>query len=153
MIARMTTPLTETQARQAEAAVLGRAGWLTLGQLHAALRRAIIKADPDGAEQRRQKTERGASVVFYPEDEGTATLAGYNLPGVQAPAPMARPPARARPLNPPGSAPQTALLRVHVFLGLPPGPPPPPDTPAAPAPPDDPTGGQPPAGGAGPGPG
>src|SRR5215469_9595984 len=72
MIARMTSALSDADARKVEAAVLGRAGWLTLGQLHAALRRAVIRADPQGAEQRRQRAERNAQVVFYPEDEGTA---------------------------------------------------------------------------------
>src|SRR5258707_13529650 len=90
MIARVTGPLSDEAARQVEAAVLGRAGWLTLGQLHAALRRAVIKADPDGAERRRRDAERNASVVRYPEDEGTATLAGCGLPGVRAAAAMSR---------------------------------------------------------------
>src|SRR5262249_34319616 len=48
MIAKMTGPLTDEQARQAEAAVLGHAGSLTPGQLHHALRHAVIKADPGG---------------------------------------------------------------------------------------------------------
>jgi Domain of unknown function (DUF222) len=118
MIVRMTSPLNDEAARQAEAAVLGRAGWLTLGQLHAALRRAIIKVDPDGAERRRRQAERNASVALYPEDEGTATLAGYALPGVEAAAAMARITALARTMKACGSAGQMDWLRAHVFLGL-----------------------------------
>jgi len=66
MIARVTGPLGDEAARQVEAAVLGRAGWLTLGQLYAALRRAVLKADPEGAERRRREAEPNAKVVLYP---------------------------------------------------------------------------------------
>ena len=118
MIVRMTSALNDEAARQVEAAVLGRAGWLTLGQLHAALRRAVIKADPEGAERRRKQSERNASVAFYPEDEGTATLAGYSLPGVEAAAAMARITALAKAMKAAGSDGQIDWLRAHVFLGL-----------------------------------
>jgi Domain of unknown function (DUF222) len=118
MIARVTGPLTEEAARQVEAAVLDRAGWLTLGQLHAALRRAVIKADPDGAERRRRRAERNAAVMLYPEDEGTATLAGYALPGVQAAAAMARITALAKAMQAAGNGGQIDFVRAQVFLGL-----------------------------------
>jgi len=118
MIARVTGPLGDEAARQVEAAVLGRAGWLTLGQLYAALRRAVLKADPDGAERRRREAERNAKVVLFPEDEGTATLAGYSLPGVQAAAAMARITALAKAMQATGSAGQIDLVRAQVFLGL-----------------------------------
>ena len=138
MIARMTSALSDTAARAVEAAVLGRAGWLTLGQLYAALRRAVIKADPQGAERRREDAERNAKVVLYPEDEGTATLAGYSLPGVQAAAAMARIAALAKAMKASGtSSGQIDLVRAQVFLGLllgtlpyiPPAPGAPPDNP------------------------
>src|SRR5215471_18570737 len=135
MIARMTGPLDDCAARAVESAVLDRAGWLTLGQLHEALRRAVIKADPEGAERRRQRAERSAQVVLYPEDEGTATLAGYSLPGVQAAA------ALAKAVQAAGQAGRADaginLIRAQVFLGLllgtlpyiPPAPDSPPDNP------------------------
>ena len=146
MIARMTSPLSETAARAVEAAVLDRAGWQTLGQLYAALRRAVIKADPEGAERRRQDAERNAKVVLYPEDEGTATLAGYSLPGVQAAAAMARIAALAKAMKAAGtSSGQLDLVRAQVFLGLllgtlpyiPPAPGAPPDPDQQPDPPAD----------------
>ena len=118
MIARVTGALSDEAARQVEAAVLSRAGWLTLGQLHAALRRALIKADPKGAERRRREAERKAQVVLYPEDEGTATLAGYALPGVQAAAAMARITALAKATQAAGNGGQIDLVRAQVFLGL-----------------------------------
>jgi hypothetical protein len=118
MIARVTGPLSDDAARQVEAAALGRAGWQTLGQLHAALRAAVIKADPDGAERRRREAERRAQVVLYPEDEGTATLAGYALPGVAASAAMARVTALAKAMQAAGNGGRIDLVRAQVFLGL-----------------------------------
>ena len=146
MIVRVTSPLSDEAARQVEAAVLSRAGWMTLGQLHAALRRAVIKADPEGAERRRKQAERNASVAFYPEDEGTATLAGYSLPGVEAAAAMARIYSLAKAMKTAGSTDQMDLLCAHVFLGLllgtlpftPPADTPPPPGPPAPKPPGPP---------------
>jgi hypothetical protein len=150
MIARVTGPLSDEAARQVEAAVLGRAGWLTLGQLHAALRRAVIKADPEGAERRRRRAERNSAVVLYPEDEGTATLAGYALPGVQAAAAMARITALAKAMQAGGNGGQIDFVRAQVFLGLlldtlpyiPPSSDAPPDEP----PPDEPPPDEPPHG-------
>jgi Domain of unknown function (DUF222) len=118
MIARLTGPLDDAKARQVEAAVLGRAGWQTLGQLYAALRRAVLTADPGGAGTRRERAERNAKVVLYPEDEGTASLGGYCLPGVQAAAAMARITALAKAMQAAGTGGKTDLVRAQVFLGL-----------------------------------
>jgi Domain of unknown function (DUF222) len=146
MIARLTGPLGDAKARQVEAAVLGRAGWQTLGQLYAALRRAVLKADPDGAGRRREQAERNAKVVLYPEDEGTASLGGYCLPGVQAAAAMARVTALAKAMQAAGTGGKIDLVRAQVFLGLllgtlpyiPPAPGGPPDEPPrGDEPPDD----------------
>src|SRR5215472_14342169 len=146
MIARLTGPLDDAAARRVEAAVLGRAGWQTPGQLHAALRRAVLRADPEGADKRRERAERNATVVVYPEDEGTASLAGYCLPGVQAAAAMARITALARALQAAGAGGKIDLVRAQVFLGLLLGTLP--YIPPAPGgPPDRPTGGKPDAGG------
>ena len=154
IIARMTTALDDEAARAVEAAVLGRAGWWSLGQLAAALRRAVIKADPDGAERRRQEAERRAMVALYPEDEGTATLAGYNLPGIDAAAAMARITALAKAMQAAGTRGRIDLVRAQVFLGLLLGtlpyiPPPADGVPSdgQPSPADGPPAGGPPAGG------
>jgi hypothetical protein len=118
MIARMTASLDDETARLVEAAVLDRAGLLTLGQLGQALRQAVIRADPEGAERRREQAEKNAKVELYPEDEGTATLAGYALPGIQAAAAMARITALATALKAAGKTGGIDLLRSQVFLGL-----------------------------------
>ncbi len=113
-----------------------RAGEQTTGQLRASLRRAVITADPDGAERRRQQAERQAKVVLYPDAEGTASLSGQKLPGIRAAAAFARITALARALKAAGSDGGIDLLRSKVLIGLllgtlpyiPPPPDGPPDT-------------------------
>jgi Domain of unknown function (DUF222) len=137
LIADATSLLDDDAARAVEAQILPGAGDKTTGMLRAALRRAVIAADPDGAERRRAEAERRAQVVLYPEEESTAMLAGQGLPGVHAAAAMARIKAMARALRAAGAAGSLDLLCAQVFLGillgtLPPIPPPdgaPPDEP------------------------
>jgi hypothetical protein len=91
LIAEAVAPLDDDAARAVEAAVLPGAGGQTSGQLRVAVRRAVIAADPEGAEQRRQRAQRHARVNLYPDpDADTATLAGTRLPSVHAAAAMAR---------------------------------------------------------------
>ena len=157
-IAEATGPLDDAKARAVEDRVLPRAGEQTTGQLRASLRRAVITADPDGAERRRQQAERQAKVVLYPDAEGTASLSGQKLPGIRAAAAYARITALARALKAAGSDGGIDLLRSKVLIGLllgtlpyiPPPPDGPPDTdsppdPGGPAPTDSPpgTGGRP----------
>ena len=89
-IAEATASLDDAKARAVEGKVLPRAGDQTIGQLRASLRRAVITADPDGAERRRQQAERRAKVILYPDVEGTASLTGQNLPGIRAAAAFAQ---------------------------------------------------------------
>ena len=102
-IAEATGPLDDAKARAVEDKVLPRAGDQTTSQLRASLRRAVITADPDGAERRRQQAERQAKVVLYPDAEGTASLSGQKLPGIRAAAAYARITALARALKAAGS--------------------------------------------------
>jgi Domain of unknown function (DUF222) len=118
IIAEATVGLSGEHAAQVEARVLPRAADQTTGQLRAAVRRAVLAVDPEGAEQRRRDTERLARVGLYPGEEGTATLAGSSLPGVQAAAAMARITAIARALKSSGANGGLDLLRAHVFIGL-----------------------------------
>ena len=161
LIAEATALLAEQDARTVEAQVLPRAGELTSAGLRAALRRAVIAADPDGAERRRQESEARAKVCLSPDEDGTATLAGYQLPGIGAAAAMARVSALARALKASGAGGGIDLLRAQVFLGLlcgtlplippahgaPPDDPPPPDNPPPPG--NPPPGGTPPGHGPG----
>jgi hypothetical protein len=142
LIAEATSMLTDEKARAVEDKVLPGAGDLTTGMLRSVLRRAVIAADPDGAEERRKKAERQAKVVLYPDEDSTATLAGQRLPTILAAAAMARLTAMAWALKASGADGGIDLLRSQVFVGLlldtlpliPPAEGAPPDDP----PPDDP---------------
>ena len=139
-IAEATALLDEKTARAVEARMLAGAAGKTMAGLRAALRRAVISADPAGAERRREAAERQAKVVLYPEAEGTASLAGYSLNGIGATAAMARITALAQALKASGAGGGIDLLRAQVYLGLLLGTlphiPPPPDTTPDQEPPD-----------------
>jgi Domain of unknown function (DUF222) len=140
LIADLTSVLSDADARAVEARVVGGAEHQTSGQLRAALRRAVISVDPAAAERRREEAERRARVGLYADEEGTATLAGHNLPGVQACAAMARITALAQAMKAAGAGGGIDLLRAQVLIGLLldtlPGIPPPLEDPAAPGPSD-----------------
>ncbi|HXB46175.1 MAG TPA: DUF222 domain-containing protein, partial [Streptosporangiaceae bacterium] len=118
IIAEATGLLSDEHAAAVEQRVLPAAGEQTTGQVRAAARRAVLAVDPEGAEQRRKDTERRARISLYPGEEGTATLTGSSLPGVQAAAAMARITALARALKASGAGGCLDLLRSHVFIGL-----------------------------------
>jgi hypothetical protein len=61
-------------ARAVQDRVLPRAPEQTLAQLKAALARAVIAADPDGAEARHREARRDRRVVVTPEADGMASL-------------------------------------------------------------------------------
>ena len=61
-------------ARAVQARVLARAPEQTLAQLKAALARAVIAADPDGAESRHRQARRDRRVVVTAEPDGMGTL-------------------------------------------------------------------------------
>ncbi len=117
-IADATACLDEDTARAVQDKVLPKAGDQTTAQLRAALRRAVIAADPQGADRRREEAEKQAKVMLYPDDQGTASLGGYSLPGIPATAAMARITALAKALQATGAGGGIDLLRAHVFVGL-----------------------------------
>jgi Domain of unknown function (DUF222) len=80
IIAAATGLLDPAEARAAEQEVLDRAGRLTPGSLRAAIARAVIKAAPKKAKQRREALARFARVERWLEDSGNAALAGRELP-------------------------------------------------------------------------
>jgi hypothetical protein len=103
LITEATGLLGEDTARRVEEDVLPGAGELTYAQLRSRLRRAVIIADPEGAEDRRKAAERRARVSLYPDDDGTATLTGTSLPAPHAAAAMARITALAKALKASGA--------------------------------------------------
>ena len=69
-----TVVLSDELAQVVEARVLSRAPEQTLAQLKAALARAVLAADPEGAEQRHQQARRDRRVVVTAEPDGMGTL-------------------------------------------------------------------------------
>jgi Domain of unknown function (DUF222)/HNH endonuclease len=57
-----------------EARVLPRAGTQTIAQLRAALARAVLALDPQGAAERHQQRRQDRRVVVCPDEEGMASL-------------------------------------------------------------------------------
>jgi hypothetical protein len=118
LIAEATSPLDDDTARAVEAMVLPSAGEKTTGQLRAALRRAVITADPKGADERRRAAELRAKFSLYPDDSGTATLVNSGVPAVDAAAAFARVSALAWAMKAAGSGGGIDFLRSQVSLGL-----------------------------------
>src|SRR5215469_10772329 len=84
MIAETTSVLSEDLARAVEEKILPAAGGLVRTELRDRLTRAVISADPDGAEKRRERAERHADVRLHPDDDHTATITGSKLPQLVA---------------------------------------------------------------------
>jgi hypothetical protein len=118
LIAETTSVLTEDQARAVEAKILPAAGGLVRTELRDRLARAVINADPDGAEKRREHAERHADVRLHPDDDHTATLVGSKLPQIHAAAAIARLTALARACKAAGMSGSLGFHRAQVMIGL-----------------------------------
>jgi len=142
LIAQATSVLSEDQARAVEDKILPAAGGLVRTELRDRLARAVIRADPGGAERRRERAERQADVRLHPDDDHTAAITGSKLPQIHAAAAIARLTALARACKAAGMPGSLGFHRAQVMIGLilgtlppiPPAPGAPPDQP----PPDDP---------------
>jgi hypothetical protein len=84
IIAEHTRTISAGQAAAVEEQVLERAADQTPGQLRAALRRAVFRIDPHGAEDRRRERLRERAVVLHPGADGTAELTATNLDAADA---------------------------------------------------------------------
>jgi len=113
-----TADLDEELARAVERCVLEKAEEQTTGQLRAALQAAAISVDPAAAERRCKEAEKNARVELFGDQDGTASLAGRNLPAAHAAAAWARIGALARALQSSGAGGGLDLLRAQVFVGL-----------------------------------
>ncbi len=99
---------------------LGRAGaggWTT-GQLRAALRRAVLAADPQAADRRRADARKDAEVRAWDEASGNSALAGRELPPAEVLAADARLTALAKWLQARGAAGTISQLRAAVYTAL-----------------------------------
>ena len=95
----------------------GAGGWTT-GQLRAALRRAVLAADPQASDRRRTEARRDAEVQFWDEPSGNAALAGRELPPADAVAADSRLTALARWLQDRGASGTVSQLRAAVYSAL-----------------------------------
>jgi hypothetical protein len=68
-----TINLTAEHAALVEGRVLPKAPSQTAAQLQAAIKKAIIAVDPDGAEQRHEDARKGRRVALNPEEDGMAS--------------------------------------------------------------------------------
>jgi Domain of unknown function (DUF222) len=118
MIARATSFLDPSEARAAEAKVLGRAGRLTPGGLRAAIARAVMEVAPKKARKRREAAARSARVERWAEDSGNAALAGRELPPDEVFAADQRITAWARELKQAGFEGGLDELRARALLDL-----------------------------------
>jgi hypothetical protein len=87
-----TVLLEDEEARAAEQEVLDRAARLTPAGLRAAIARAVIKAAPKKAKERRETAAKNARVERWLQDTGNAALMGCELPRPRPWPPMSRSP-------------------------------------------------------------
>src|SRR5580704_15369870 len=142
-IADATAVLTEEAARSVESAVLPHAPGDTIAELKRRLRRAVIKADPAGAEDRCKAAQRQADVRLYADPDQTASLVGDKLPQIETAAGYARLTSMARARKAAGLPGTLGFHRAQVLVGMlndtvPPTPPPAGSPPDEPSPDDDP---------------
>jgi hypothetical protein len=110
--------LGDVHASRVEAAVIGRAGGWTTGELRRAARHQAIAADPAAARRRKGEAEKLARVERWAEDAGTAALAGRDLPPASVLAADAHLTAWAKRLKAAGLGGNLGQLRAQAFLAL-----------------------------------
>jgi Domain of unknown function (DUF222) len=100
ILTELTAVLDDQQAAAVETQILPRAAEQTPGQLRTAARRAVLRIDPAGAEQRRQQRVRDRAVILDPGEDGTAALTTVNLDAADAVAAYQQLDAYARTMSP-----------------------------------------------------
>ncbi|HEX4253668.1 MAG TPA: DUF222 domain-containing protein [Streptosporangiaceae bacterium] len=116
LIAETTRILSNDDAHAVESRILPAAVRQTLGQLRAALARAVLAVDPQAAARRREEAQKDPRVRRWQEDAGTAALAGYGLPPADVLAADQRLDHRARVLRDAGLPGSLEELRARVYL-------------------------------------
>jgi Domain of unknown function (DUF222) len=118
IIARATALLDDDEAGAAEAEVLDRAARLTPPGLRAAIARAVIKAAPKKARERRETAAKDARVERWIQDTGNAALMGCELPPDEVLAADQQITARAKELKKAGLEGDIDQLRARAYLDL-----------------------------------
>jgi hypothetical protein len=73
-LAEITDPLDDATAKAVEDAVLTKAGKQNLSELRRAARRAVLRLDPAGAQQRHEKRKQERRVELHPREDAMAEL-------------------------------------------------------------------------------
>jgi Domain of unknown function (DUF222) len=116
LIAESTRVLADDRAREVEARILATAGQQTMGQLRAAVARAVIAVDPEAATRRREEAQKDPRVRRWQEDAGTAALGGFGLPPADVLAADQRLTGRALALRDAGLTGSLEELRARAYL-------------------------------------
>ena len=117
VIAEATRCLDATAAAEAEAAIVpDRVTGKTPGQIRALIARAVLKADPGAARQRREQAQKDARVELWREDAGTAAIVSFGLPPDEALAADQQITSRAMDLKAAGVPGSMDALRVRAYL-------------------------------------
>jgi hypothetical protein len=112
------TGLSDDDAREIAAALLGRAGGMTSGQLRAALTQAVLAHDPEAAERRRKDARADSGVHTWTETSGNAALAGRELAAADVIHASVRLTAFARSVRKRGATGTMDQLRAAVYIAL-----------------------------------
>ena len=117
IIAEATRCLDAAAAAAAEAAIVpDRVTGKTPGQIRAEIARAVLKADPAAARQRREQAQKDARVELWREDAGTAAIVSFGLPPDEALAADQQITSRALDLKAAGVPGSMDALRVRAYL-------------------------------------
>jgi len=117
-IANATSVLDEEQAWAVEEKILPEAGTITRALLRDRLTRAVLAADPEGAERRREQAERHADVRLYADNDQTATITASKLAQIEAAAGFARLNAMARARKAAGLPGSLGFHRGQILIGM-----------------------------------
>ena len=117
VIAEATRCLDAAAAAAAEAAIVpDRVTGKTPGQIRAEIARAVLKADPAAAKQRREQAQKDARVELWREDAGTAAIVSFGLPPDEALAADQQITSHALDLKAAGVPGSMNALRVRAYL-------------------------------------
>ena len=118
VIAEELAGLDDADAAAVEKLIIGAAPGLTTGQLRALARRAVLSADPKAARRRKEAALKDARVEMFPENAGTAALAGRDLPPAAALAADKHLTALAQAMKAAGRPGTLDILRAWAYLHL-----------------------------------
>jgi hypothetical protein len=118
LIAARLAVLSDADAAVVEDKVTQRAGEQTTGELGRALAHAIKAHDPEAAERRKEKAKKNARVEVWTEADGTAALAGRDLPPARVAQATKSLDADARWLKAHGVTGSTDNLRAGAMMAL-----------------------------------